>query len=109
MIIETHDLSQKFGDRIAVDKLNFKAEEGEILGFLGPNGAGKTTTIRMLAGIIAPTSGYAIVGGLRPDREPEQLHEIIGLLTESPGFYDRLSAWRNLEYFAGFYLSLIHI
>jgi len=107
MIIETHSLSRKFGERIAVENLNLKIEEGEILGFLGPNGAGKTTTIRMLAGIIAPTSGYAIVGGLRPDHEPERLHEIIGLLTESPGFYDRLSAQRNLEYFAGFY-SAIH-
>jgi len=106
MIIETHNLSRKFGERIAVDNLTFKVEEGEILGFLGPNGAGKTTTIRMLAGIIAPTSGYAIVGGLRSDREPEQLHEIIGLLTESPGFYDRLSAQRNLEYFAGFYSGI---
>ena len=107
MIIETHNLFRKFGERIAVETLNLKVEEGEILGFLGPNGAGKTTTIRMLAGIIAPTSGYAIVGGLRPDHEPERLHEIIGLLTESPGFYDRLSAQRNLEYFAGFY-SAIH-
>lgn len=90
-IIETHGLTKRFGELTAVDDLSLKMEEGEVLGFLGPNGAGKTTTIRMLAGIIAPTSGYAVVAGLRPDREPERLHEVVGLLTESPGLYDRLS------------------
>jgi len=103
IVIETHELTKKFGGIVAVDGLNLEVAEGEVLGYLGPNGAGKTTTIRMLAGIIAPTSGYAVVAGLRPDREPERLHEVIGLLTESPGFYERLSARRNLEYFAGFY------
>jgi ABC-2 type transport system ATP-binding protein len=105
-MIETCSLTRKFGNSIAVNELSLKVEEGEVLGFLGPNGAGKTTTIRMLAGIIAPTSGYAMVAGLRPDQEPERLHEVIGLLTESPGFYERLSARRNLEYFAGFYSGI---
>jgi ABC-2 type transport system ATP-binding protein len=81
-------------------------ESGEVLGFLGPNGAGKTTTIRMLAGMIAPTKGYAIVAGHRTERDVEQLHEIIGILTQTPGLYDRLSARRNLEYFASFYPSV---
>lgn len=103
MIIETNNLTRKFGDRLAVDNLNLTAEEGKILGFLGPNGAGKTTTMRMLAGLISPTSGYAVVDGIRPDKEPERVHEIIGILTEAPGFYNNLSARRNLEYFAGFY------
>jgi ABC-2 type transport system ATP-binding protein len=105
-MIEAHNLSKKFGQRLAVDDLTLEVTEGEVLGFLGPNGAGKTTTIRLLSGIIAPTSGSAIVAGLRPDREPEKLHETIGLLTESAGFYDRLTARRNLEYFAGFYTGL---
>ena len=105
-IIETENLSKKFGKRLAVDGLSLQVDEGEVLGFLGPNGAGKTTTIRLLSGIIAPTSGSAIVAGLRPDREPEKLHEVIGLLTESAGFYDRLTAARNLEYFAGFYSGI---
>ncbi|MFA5604777.1 MAG: ABC transporter ATP-binding protein, partial [Dehalococcoidales bacterium] len=61
------------------------------------------TTMRMLAGLISPTSGYAVVDGIRPDKEPERVHEIIGILTEAPGFYNNLSARRNLEYFAGFY------
>jgi ABC-2 type transport system ATP-binding protein len=103
MIIETSNLTRKFGERTAVDNLNLTAEEGKILGFLGPNGAGKTTTMRMLAGLISPTSGHAIVDGIRPDKEPERVHEIIGILTETPGFYNNLSALRNLEYFAGFY------
>ena len=102
-IIETFDLTRKYGSFCAVEGLNLRVEAGEVLGFLGPNGAGKTTTIRMLAGMIAPTSGYAVINGLRTDGPVEKLHEVTGLLTESPGFYNRLSARRNLEYFAGFY------
>ena len=103
VIIETSGLSRRFRDVIAVDDLTMAVESGEVLGFLGPNGAGKTTTIRMLAGIIAPTKGQAIVAGHRIDRDVEKLHEVIGMLTETPGLYSRLSARRNLEYFAGFY------
>jgi ABC-2 type transport system ATP-binding protein len=102
-IIEAYGLTRRFGDVRAVEDISFTVEAGEVIGFLGPNGAGKTTTIRMLAGIIAPTSGYAVVSGRRTDAEVERLHEIIGLLTETPGFYNRLSARRNLGYFAGFY------
>ena len=102
-IIKVHNLSKKFGDITAVDDLSLEVEEGEVLGFLGPNGAGKTTTIRMLAGIIAPSSGYAEIAGQRTDSNIENLHEVIGLLTETPALYDKLSAERNLEYFAGFY------
>jgi ABC-2 type transport system ATP-binding protein len=105
-IIETFSLSRHFGKNVAVEDLTLAVEAGEVLGFLGPNGAGKTTTIRMLAGMIAPTKGYAIVAGHRTDRDVEQLHEIIGILTETPGFYSRLSAKRNLEYFASFYSSI---
>jgi ABC-2 type transport system ATP-binding protein len=106
VIIETFGLSRYFGKAIAVEDLTLAVEAGEVLGFLGPNGAGKTTTIRMLAGMIAPTKGYAIVDGHRTDRDVEQLHEIVGMLTQSPGLYDRLSAIRNLKYFAGFYPSI---
>lgn len=103
VIIETSGLSRRFRDVIAVDDLTMAVESGEVLGFLGPNGAGKTTTIRILAGIIAPTKGQAIVAGYRTDRDVEKLHEVIGMLTETPGLYSRLSARRNLEYFASFY------
>jgi ABC-2 type transport system ATP-binding protein len=102
-IIETSRLSRRFKDVIAVDDLTMAVESGEVLGFLGPNGAGKTTTIRMLAGIIRPTGGEAVVAGHRIDRDVEKLHEVIGMLTETPGLYSRLSARRNLEYFADFY------
>lgn len=106
VIIETFGLSRHFGKTVAVEDLTLAVEAGEVLGFLGPNGAGKTTTIRMLAGMIAPTKGYAIVAGHRTDRNVEQLHEVVGMLTETPGFYSRLSAKRNLEYFASFYSSI---
>jgi len=102
-VISTHGLSKRFGERVAVEELTLAVPAGEIVGLLGPNGAGKTTTLRMLAGIIAPTSGTATVNGLDPATAPEKVHESVGLLTESPGFYERLSAERNLAYFAAFY------
>ncbi|MFC1873527.1 ATP-binding cassette domain-containing protein, partial [Chloroflexota bacterium] len=103
VIVEVYGLTREFGELMAVDNLSLEIAEGEVLGFLGPNGAGKTTTIRMLAGIISPTSGYAVVAGQRTDKNVERLHEVTGLLTETPGFYDCLSAQRNLEFYAGFY------
>ena len=105
-IIEASGLSRHFGKVAAVEDLTLAVEAGEVLGFLGPNGAGKTTTIRMLAGMIAPTKGHAVVAGHRTERNVEQLHEVIGMLTQTPGLYDRLSARRNLEYFASFYPSI---
>ena len=102
-MIHTENLTRWFGDRMAVDRLSFEIRAGEIVGLLGPNGAGKTTTIRMLAGMIAPSSGSLRVGEYDPSREPERVHEIVGLLTESPGFYERLTAEQNLAYFARFY------
>jgi ABC-2 type transport system ATP-binding protein len=102
-IIETFALSKKFKNVVAVEELTLAVEQGEVLGFLGPNGAGKTTTIRMLAGMIAPTAGHANVAGLQVDKDIEQIHERVGLLTELPGFYERLTAQQNLEYFIGFY------
>jgi ABC-2 type transport system ATP-binding protein len=103
VVIETFNLTKKFNNLTAVEGLCIQVNKGEILGFLGPNGAGKTTAIRMITGIIAPTKGYAVVAGIRTDKEIEKLHEIIGLLTETPGFYERLSARDNLLYFARFY------
>jgi len=105
-MIEAYGLTRKFGELTAVEDLSLEMAEGEVLAFLGPNGAGKTTTIRMLSGIISPTSGYAVVAGQRTDEKVEQLHEVIGLLTETPGFYHRLSARHNLEFYARFYTNL---
>jgi len=102
-LIHTESLTRRFGDRTAVDRLSFDVRAGEIVGLLGPNGAGKTTTIRMLAGMIAPSSGALCIGEHDPSSEPDRVHEIIGLLTESPGLYERLTARENLAYFARFY------
>ena len=99
--VSAEALTKRFGTRLAVEELTLDVAAGEILGLLGPNGAGKTTTLRMLAGLIAASSGTASVDGLDPAAQPERVHESIGFLTESPGFYERLSAERNLVYFAG--------
>ncbi len=87
----------------AVDGLDLQVREGEVFGFLGPNGAGKTTTVRLLTGLIAPTSGRAWVNGLELGREDERIRASVGILTESPGLYERLSARYNLEIFAELY------
>jgi ABC-2 type transport system ATP-binding protein len=102
-MIETQELTKRFGDVLAVDRLNLKVEEGEVFGFLGPNGAGKTTTIRMLTALIKPTSGRSSVAGYEAGREDDQIRRNAGILTEAPGLYDRLSAERNLEFFAQLY------
>jgi ABC-2 type transport system ATP-binding protein len=77
--------------------------EGEVFGFLGPNGAGKTTTVRMLTSLIAPTSGRASINGLLVGRDDQAIRQTVGLLTETPGMYDRLSAEKNLTIFAKLY------
>ena len=76
--IEVHDLSRRFGAFMAVDKVSFDVKAGEIFGFLGSNGAGKSTTIRMLCGLLKPTSGTALVGGIDVGRDPEGVKRRIG-------------------------------
>ena len=102
-MIETRRLSRRFGDLLAVDRLDLTVDRGECLGFLGPNGAGKTTTVRMLCALIAPSEGSARVAGHDVVREADQVRRKVGILTETPGLYDRLSARRNLEIFAELY------
>ncbi|MGQ9477897.1 MAG: ATP-binding cassette domain-containing protein [Candidatus Bipolaricaulia bacterium] len=102
-MIITEGLTRKFGERLAVDQLNLEVREGEVFGFLGPNGAGKTTTVRMLAALIAPTSGRAIVAGHELGKENQKIRQVVGVLTESPGLYGRLSAYQNLDFFAKLY------
>src|SRR5919197_2949013 len=101
--IETHSLIRRFGDRVAVEDLSVAVEQGTVFGFLGPNGAGKTTTVRMLAALIAPTAGDAVVAGHRLGADDDTLRRSVGILTESPGLYERLSARQNLTYFARLY------
>jgi len=95
--------SQKGTAIMAVDSLTLEIKEGEVFGFLGPNGAGKTTTVRMLTSLIGPTSGHATVNGLEVGRDDTAIRECVGILTESPGMYDRLSAEKNLTIFAKLY------
>lgn len=102
-MIHTEGLTRRFGDRLAVEALDLDVREGEILGLLGPNGAGKTTTVRMLACLLAPTSGRAWVAGSDIRQEAERIRGLVGILTEAPGFYKRLSVERNLRYFAELY------
>lgn len=100
IIVETEDLTKKYGARTAVDHLNIKIEEGEVFGFLGPNGAGKTTTLLMFLGLTEPTSGKAKVIGFDPTREPFKVKEKVGYLPENVGFYDDMDARQNLRYIA---------
>jgi ABC-2 type transport system ATP-binding protein len=102
-MIQTQDLTKKFDDHLAVDRLTLEIAEGEVFGFLGPNGAGKTTTVRMLTSLIAPTSGTARVFNYQIGRDDQEIRRNVGILTETPGMYDRLSAWRNLLIYARLY------
>jgi ABC-2 type transport system ATP-binding protein len=102
-IIEANGLTKAFGSFKAVDHLSFSIEEGEVFGLLGPNGAGKTTTIRMLACLIAPSEGEATVSGYNLAKNPLDVRQRVGVLTENPSLYERLSAKENMEFFAEAY------
>ena len=104
-MIDVENLTKKFGDLTAVDRLTFKVKEGEVFGFLGPNGAGKTTTMRMLCCLISKTSGEARIAGYDIDDPADSLkiRKIIGLLPENMGLYDDLSAYDNLDFYGKLY------
>lgn len=99
-VIRAEGLGKRFGERWAVRDLTLEVGRGEVFGFLGPNGAGKTTTVRMLAGMIAPTEGRAWISGIDLAGGQDIVRSRIGLLTESPGLYERLSAAANLDFHA---------
>jgi ABC-2 type transport system ATP-binding protein len=102
-MIKVEGLTRWFNGTLAVNDLTLEVREGEIFGLLGPNGAGKTTTVRMLATLIAPTSGEAIVDGYKVGEGDREIRRRIGLLTEAPGLYERLSAHKNLDIYARLY------
>jgi ABC-2 type transport system ATP-binding protein len=102
-MIHTENLTKKFGDTLAVDRLNLEVREGEVFGFLGPNGAGKTTTVRMLTSLISPSSGSATVNKYRLGTDDIEIRRTVGILTETPGMYDNLSAEYNLRIYADLY------
>ena len=102
-MIATDNLTKQFGTVKAVEDLSLEIPEGEVFGFLGPNGAGKTTTVRLLTCLIAPTSGTARVNGLSVGKDDTNIRRSVGVLTETPGMYDNLSAERNLSIYASLY------
>lgn len=103
MVIETNNLTKRFGNFTAVKSINFTVEKGEIFGFLGANGAGKTTAMRMLCGLSKPTEGSAIVAGFDIARQPESVKRHIGYMSQKFSLYEDLKVWENLRLFGGIY------
>jgi ABC-2 type transport system ATP-binding protein len=101
--IEVRRLTRRFGEFVAVDDLTFEVRQGEIFGFLGSNGAGKSTTIRMLCGLLRPTSGTASVGGVDVSGDPEGVKRRIGYMSQRFSLYEKLTVDQNITFFAGIY------
>ena len=101
-MIEVQDLTKKFNGKTVLRGINFQVKEGEIFGYLGPNGAGKTTTIRIILGLLKPTSGKALVFGEELG-DNDDLRRKVGVLLENDGLYEHLSAYENLSYCAQLY------
>jgi len=101
--IDVRELSKKFGKFTAVDGISFSIEKGEVFGFLGPNGAGKTTTIRMLCGLLDPTSGSASVAGFDVKEKPEEVKKVIGYMSQKFSLYEDLTVGENMEFYSGVY------
>ena len=102
-VIQTNNLTKKFGSFTAVDSISFEVEKGEIFGFLGANGAGKTTAMRMLCGLSTPTSGEGTVAGFDVNKNPEDIKKNIGYMSQKFALYEDLKVWENLRLFAGIY------
>jgi ABC-type multidrug transport system ATPase subunit len=102
-VIRVESLSRAFGSFRAVDDVTFDVARGEVFGFLGSNGAGKSTTIRMLCGLLRPTSGRAIVGGLDVGRDPEGVKRRIGYMSQRFSLYELLTVDQNIRFYAGLY------
>jgi ABC-2 type transport system ATP-binding protein len=101
--IETHDLTKRYNDLIAVDKLNLAIPVGSVYGFIGPNGAGKTTTLRMLAGLLQPTSGEILLNGESIAKDAHRARWLVGYMPDFFGVYDDMKVWEYLDFFARCY------
>lgn len=102
-MIQLTEVSKKYRQVQAVDKLTMKVEPGEIYGFLGPNGAGKTTTIKMIAGTLRPTSGQIIIDGYDLASHPEEAKQVVGFIPDRPFIYEKLTGYEFLKFMAGLY------
>ncbi len=101
--LEVSGLTKKFGDFTAVNNVSFTVQPGEVIGYLGPNGSGKTTTIRMLCGLLAPTSGTAKIMGIDVTKNPEAVKPHIGYMSQKFSLYDDLTVMENMQFYAGIY------
>ena len=101
--VVVRDLEKRFGSFVAVNRISFEVDRGEIFGFLGPNGAGKSTTIRMLCGILAPTSGQGTVGGFDVRTQSEQIKASIGYMSQKFSLYQDLTVEENVDFYSGIY------
>ena len=101
--ILVRDLTRRFGAFTAVDRINFEVERGEIFGFLGANGAGKSTAIRMMCGLLKPTSGTAVVDGVDVSRDPEDVKRRIGYMSQKFSLYEALTVEQNIRFFGALY------
>ena len=102
-MIELKDLTKKYGEFQAVNRLNLSVKKGEIFGFIGPNGAGKTTTIKMMGGILEPTAGTVIIAGFNIQKEPEKAKGKIGFIPDRPYLYEKLTGMEFLKFTADLY------
>jgi ABC-2 type transport system ATP-binding protein len=102
-MIELKNLTKKFGNVVAVNRLNLSVSKGEIFGFIGPNGAGKTTTLRMMGGVLAPTEGSVVIDGLNMASEPEEAKKRIGFIPDRPFLYEKLTGMEFLRFTADLY------
>ena len=104
-MIQLIELGKRFGNLVAVDGINLKVDSGEAFGFLGPNGAGKTTTIKMMAGLIKPTSGKVVIDGWDLAEHPNRAKKVVGFIPDRPFLYEKLTALEFLKFIAPAKLS----
>jgi len=102
-IIQVRNLTKKFGDLLAVNKISFAVKKGEIFAFLGPNGAGKTTTIKMLTTLLHPTSGEILINGFNPKNQQNQVRRCFGIVFQDPSLDEELTAWENMYFHSVLY------